>query len=341
LTRGADDKTIIQNTCNVPYRKITIDYNSNCLLCLCDGWLPVPVGKVQDFTTIEDVFNSPIAKTLQADVSNKKFTWCAVDNCGIKQQNIILPTYTLAINIDESCNLYCPSCRRAPIMHSSGVEFTNKLEDIAQIQKWLDAFEHPIHIILSGNGDPLASNIIRPLFKTFQPKNNQTFKLFTNGLLIKKQLTSSHILPKITEISISVDAGSKEVYENVRLGGKWEILLENFDYLVSIEKNNLVTLNYAVQKNNYKDLSNFIKLCQAYGFNANIHDLVDWGTWSNSWSKYPDTWTLKHGLFSNHNVLSVEHPEYLKCKEIITNEYNKNLSFVGYSAYIKSILLID
>ena len=86
--RGRMLSTPIRNSCNVPYQTVVVDYNSNCLICGCDGWLPIPVGQVQDFKTLDEVWNSPVAKILQQDIDSKKFTWCAVDHCGIKQHNI-------------------------------------------------------------------------------------------------------------------------------------------------------------------------------------------------------------------------------------------------------------
>jgi molybdenum cofactor biosynthesis enzyme MoaA len=315
--RGRKSTSAIHNSCNAPYKNVTVDFNSNCLICNCDGWLPIPVGQVQDFATLEDVWNSPIAKILQQDVDSKKFTWCAVDHCGIKQQNVNQSRYKLSINIDESCNLHCPSCRREPVMHSSGPVVDKKIQDVERILLWLELFEHPIHIVLSGNGDPLASTVIRPLIKKYKPKVNQTFKLFTNGLLIKKQLENSSVLNNTTEFSISVDAGSQAVYENVRRGGSWKILLENFEYLKSINKNKLTVLNFAVQKDNFNDLQNFVDICKNYNFKANIHGLDDWGTWSSNDVLEPDAWTIKNGTFNQHDVLYKEHPQYQECKEII------------------------
>jgi MoaA/NifB/PqqE/SkfB family radical SAM enzyme len=205
-----------------------------------------------------------LQRYLQQDIDDKKFTWCAVEYCGIKKSNIIADKFTLAINIDESCNLSCPSCRRETIMHTSGPVVEQKQQDIDRIMTWLADFNEPIHIILSGNGDPLASTIIRPLIKNYKPKTTQTFKLFTNGLLLKKQLTQSHLLSQITEFSISVDAGSHEVYEKVRRGGDWKVLLENLGYLKTVRKKSTVALNFAVQNSNWYDLPNFVNLCLSY-----------------------------------------------------------------------------
>ena len=315
--RGQHLTIPVSNSCNVPYQTVVIDFNSNCLICGCDGWLPIPVGQVQDFASLEEVWNSPVAKILQNDIAAKKFTWCAVEHCGIKHKNINQSRYELSINIDESCNLHCPSCRREPIMHTEGAAFDKKIQDVERVLSWLNAFEHPIHIVLSGNGDPLASTIIRPLIKNYKSKSNQTFKLFTNGLLIKKQLQHASMLENITEFSISVDAGSQSVYEKVRRGGKWSVLIENFNYLASIGKNKLTRLNFAVQQNNFQDLNNFVELCQHYDFKASIHGLDNWGTWNTDTVLEPDVWTIKNGTFTQHDVLNNKHPQYQNCKTII------------------------
>ena len=203
MPRGKRYSGSIHNSCNVPFRSVSIDFKGNCLLCTCDGWLPIPVGQVQEFNSFDELFSSPIAKILQNDVTNKKFTWCAVDHCGIKNQNILRDYMYLSINIDDSCNLWCPSCRREQIMYLEGTEFDKKQADLMRIIQWLDQYNDSIFIELSGNGDPLASAILRPLFHTLKPKSSQNFLLKTNGLLIKKQLHDSPILPNIKQFSIS------------------------------------------------------------------------------------------------------------------------------------------
>jgi molybdenum cofactor biosynthesis enzyme MoaA len=329
MPRGATSTTPVGNKCNIPYYTIVIDYLGNCLLCDCDGWLPIPVGKVQDFTSIDEVLSSPIAKMLQEDVGNGNFMWCAVDHCGIRNQNRNKKHVTLSINIDDSCNLQCPSCRRDSIMLTSGPDYEFRLKNANTILSWLENYDHPIHITMSGNGDPLASAIMRPIIKEFQPKDNQTFTLSTNGLLIKKQINEGmSIFNSVTNFKISVDAGSKEIYEDVRRPGKWSVLLENFDYLTSLKNRPTVYLNFAVQNKNYKDIPNFVELCHKYRFRGNIHQLDDWGTWEQMKSQYPDTWTIQNGIFSDHDVLNSNHPNHHECKQLIEQYQNyENITF--------------
>lgn len=338
MPRGQDPDRLILNSCNEPYRSLVIDYNSNCLICSCDGWLPIPVGKVQDFNSLEEVWSSPIAQILQEDIANKKFTWCAVEHCGIRWNSKLKPGYELLLNIDESCNLSCPSCRRELIMHSEGPLFDNKVQDTQRILTWLEKFEHPIQIVLSGNGDPLASHIVRPLIRTYIPKTTQQFKLQTNGLLIKKQLRDSPILPSISHFSISVDAGSKLVYEDVRRPGKWSVLLENFDFLRDNNKSSITALSFCLQQKNYRDLLNFIELCNEYNFWGFVHQLDDWGTWNSVPNETPDTWTILNGTYLDQNVLSPGHPEYQECMEVIREANTQRKNKVNFSAVIQSLL---
>lgn len=324
MPRGFTTHTALNNRCNIPFNTISIDHLGNCLLCECDGWLPLPVGRVSDFATIQDVFSSAAAKLIQDDVAQGNFSWCAVDHCGIRSGDKLKDRLDLIINIDQSCNLHCPSCRRDPVMISQGPEYDSKLADIERIMSWLELYDQPVHITMSGNGDPLASHIMRPLIKQLKPKPNQTFTIFTNGLLIKKQLSDSTVWSNIENFKISVDAGSSAVYEDVRRPGNWNVLLQNLDYVRDMGKSRNTLLNFALQKKNYQDLPKFVQLCQHYGFVGNVHQLDDWGTWSLIEPEQKDHWTIQNGLYRDQNVLDKSHPEHAQCIAIVKEQLSQH-----------------
>jgi len=317
MPRGFTTQTPLNNRCNIPFNTISIDHLGNCLLCECDGWLPLPVGKVRDFDTIQDVFSSAAARLIQQDVSQGNFSWCAVDHCGIRSGDKLKDSLDLIINIDESCNLHCPSCRREPVMISSDAEYDSKLADVERVMSWLEHYDQPVHITMSGNGDPLASHVMRPLIKNLRPKPNQQFTMFTNGLLIKKQLADSAIFNNISNFKISVDAASEAVYHDVRRPGNWQVLLSNLDYIKQMGKSSSTLLNFALQHKNYQDLPKFVKLCEHYGFVGNVHQLDDWGTWSLMETPQPDVWTIRNGRFQQQDVLDPGHPEHAQCMALV------------------------
>jgi len=320
IPRNKELQLVIPYSCEVPNKTLLVDWKGDCFICECEAWLPVSVGKITDFATLDQVWSSPTALTLQQDIAHKKFSHCAVERCGITRGNIDRSIYTISVNIDESCNLRCPSCRRDAIMITSGADYDVKLAQVNHLVSLLENFDNPCRIIMSGNGDPLASSILRPLIHRFAPGKYQQIKLFTNGLLIRKQIADSSIRDHISEYLISIDAGSKEVYEKVRLGGKWEQLLDNFDYLQELVLSNksTVALTFVAQRDNYLDMQNFCRVCIDYGFSGSITKLEDWGTWDN---------------YARHDVLgNVNHNEHAAAIVYLKNTYNHFKDHINFGA---------
>jgi hypothetical protein len=275
--RGADSGAIV-HSCNAPHKVVNIDTQGQCYICHCEAWLPITVGNILDFGSLEEIWNCAIAQDLQVDIDNKKFTYCAVKHCGIINRDVFFPTYQIGINIDESCNLACPSCRRYLVNYTSGEVFDLRKNYVDHVVALIQQFDKPLKLIMSGNGDPLASLIMRPLVLNWQPKSNQLIKLFTNGLLIKKLLPDSPVLPYIREFQISVDAGSADVYHVVRSPGRFDVLLDNLDWLSKNRNGARVDLQFCLQAANAHNLVAFADLCRDYDFSGNIVKLDNWHT---------------------------------------------------------------
>ena len=249
-------------------------------MCVCDAWLPVSVGKINEFNKLEDIWNNPIAKELQQDVDSKKYTYCAIEHCGIVNSSILSEKYYIHIGIDDSCNLACPSCRTEIKNYTKGPEYEEKLSSVNHLVKMLNNFDKPFDIVLSGNGDVLASRIMRPLVLNWKPKKDQNITLFTNGLLMKKLLPKTDFFNHVNNIWISVDAGSKTVYENVRRPATYEKMRENLDWLAeNCKENQRVVLKFTLQDANANDILDFNSLCEHYGYNGEITKLDNWNTW--------------------------------------------------------------
>jgi Radical SAM superfamily len=321
--RGYQETQPITNSCNRPWNSVTIDRYTNCMLCICEGWLPKSVGKITDFDRLEDIWDNPLSHNIQQDITDKKFTWCAVDHCGIKHRNNHEPHYQIIFAIDDSCNLQCPSCRREKRMFTEGPLYEEKLRGVEHAVKLLNKFDQQAHILFNCSGDPLASYISRPFLQSYVGNDKQTFTLFTNGILIKKLLPTTGIFPRITEYRISIDAGSPEVYHKVRVGGDWDTLMGSFEFLKDQGLAKRMHLIFVLQKNNFRDLPNFINLINQYECRGSITQLDDWGTWNHSEVKYPDVWTIANGTYIENNVLHPAHPLYNECRDIVISIQNQ------------------
>lgn len=292
IPRNKDLRLSIENHCDFPSRTLAVDSQGYCFVCACEAWLPITVGRIQDFSHLSEIWDTPVARSLQSDIDHGLFTHCAVDRCGIIDRDQRAAdycgksqagsdTYYISVNIDESCNLSCPSCRGQPVMITSGEMFDHKHSMVQHLVDLLTNFEPDAHIIMSGNGDPLASAIMRPLLHNWQARPNHSIRLFTNGLLMRKQLDHNSIVHNITQYFISTDAGSASVYEQVRRPGNFAVLLENLDWLATtVQRTGAhVLLKFVLQDANFEDMENFVTLCETYGFAGVINRLEDWGTW--------------------------------------------------------------
>ena len=306
----------ITNICNIPKKTLTIDNQGNCLLCVCDGWLPISVGHIMNFNSLEEIWQTELAKAIQKDVADKKYTWCSVDYCGIKNTNKIIEQYSISINIDESCNLQCPTCRDHFMNFTSGKIYDNKLLWSNHIVKLLEKFDHDCIVTMSGNGDSFASLIYRPILMNIIPNPKHIFKIMTNGLLLKKLLKKTAIYNNIEQYSISIDAGDAETYERVRVRGNWKVLTENLDFLKSeLGNNKSVNLNFCLHKENLDSLENFVELVDRYKWLGTIQPLEDWGFIKN---------------FDEQNILDKKHSLFTTAiKKLKVISANKRLFLVG------------
>jgi len=284
MSRGRDGYDI-QNKCNIANNTVSIDANGDCFLCKCDGWLPLPVGNIMDFTTLSDIWTNTKSKFIQNDINEQKYSFCAVEQCGILMHNLEsdLHIFDININLDNSCNLCCPSCREYNIMETSGDKFDLRKLQMSHLHQLIQESEMNINISMLGSGDPFASLIMRPFFKQWKYDEKIKLTIMTNGLLLRKQLTNVSVLRNLTNLNISVDAGSKDIYEIVRKPGKWEVLIDNLAYIKVQSRiyDFSIKLNFVLYKDNVNDIEHFIKLCDAYNIDGIITRINDWGTFNN------------------------------------------------------------
>ena len=221
------------------------------------------------------------------------------------------PPEEILFGFDRSCNLKCPSCRvhLIPNDNVESEDYKNKLHLLNSIEK--NFASNLKRIMITGSGDPFYSKIYRDYLINFDSSKYpklEALQIITNGnLLNEKMWKSMKATPHIKIIEISIDAGTKDTYENkTRLNGKWDVLMENLRFLST--QNHIIeefVLSMVVSKHNYKEMYTFYELITdifknsnfKWGLSINYRQLVDWGTFSKE--------TLEE-----LQVFNAEHPEY-------------------------------
>ena len=114
--------------------------------------------------------------------------------------------------------------------------------------------------------------------------SGNTIKILSNGTLFtyeKWKLLENKF--KIIYIAISIDAATRETYNKLR-HGNFELLLKNLEMLSDLKKEKKIfslQFNFVVQKDNYKEMIDFIKLAKKYNVDiVQFTKLDDWGVLS-------------------------------------------------------------
>ena len=276
----------IKKLCPRPYDTLLIDKLGDCYACECTAWLPQPVGNLhlQDFT---EILGSKVRKQLQDSVTDGTYRYCNEHRCAyIKNHNFdvsfdLSKVKFIRMAIDDSCNLQCPSCRTKKIFHHKGKIFKRRMSLAKKMLSYIDSTDNPFVVTIGSDGDPFASLIYRYLLKNLPKRKDLKLNLQTNGLLLKKFMQrNKHLFENLDTLNISVDGATKSTYEKLRIGGKWENLLENLEYVSGIKEKKLrVVLHMVVQNDNYKEMTQLLSLSNRLNFDAVFFaPIEDWNT---------------------------------------------------------------
>ena len=181
-------------------------------------------------------------------------------------------------------------------------------------------------IYVTGSGDPFASKIYREMLYNIEGDKfpNLSVNFQSNGVMFTPKIWDKlhKIHTNINQCRVSFDAGTKETYEQkTRLGGKWDLLLSNCDFLNDKQNHyNEFKIHYdfVVQVTNYKEMPTYIELIANRYNNAstiNFSLVTDWGTWTPEEYDQQCIWknthpehkeflnVLKHELFNHPKVI--------------------------------------
>ena len=183
---------------------------------------------------------------------------------------------------DSRCNLACSSCRSARVKNLSPAEAAFLDEVLRYLYR---IGSELLELEMSGSGEvfysPFSLQLLRSLNRSSFPK--MKIHIVTNGQLLTPGLWESLGEGKtfIGRIDVSVDAATKEVYESIRAGGRWERLRENLDFISALRRANAVSLfalNFVVSASNFREIGRFMELGETVGADLIfLTHLQDWG----------------------------------------------------------------
>ena len=346
-----EEELLKNHVCMIPFKHMEM-FKDKATLC-CGTWLKKELvyPKDENGKYDYDVWNSEAAQEIRQSILDGKYTYCDKQICphlnslistGITDRGIFVkrddtdfPHYdfdnikidddcyvkntpgSLNFTFDWSCNFKCPSCRVDTIMAKSDevkeidgiVEFINKTYS-ANCKK----------ILITGSGDPFASKSFRKFLFNFQPSQWPELKsvqLITNGKLFNEKNWNlmKAIQPYVVIVDVSIDAGTKDTYENkTRLGGHWETLLKNLKFISTIKSINFFRISFVVQNDNYKEMELALELVYDI-FKHRITDDIDskkvvmYFGYINQWQHLTDEDMMRMDV---SNPKHINHKDFIK-----------------------------
>jgi hypothetical protein len=300
--------------CTKPFTWFEVSRNGEgtegeAFLC-CPAWLDTPVGNVER-QSVADVWNGATAQAVRESIHDGSFRHCSRARCPhlqatsgpvrrlddvkdpevrdvMRRRLTVLPYGPREINCsyDRSCNLSCPSCRAQVIVESRAKD------RVLRIQQRLteEALPEARLLYITGSGDPFGSPFFRRWLQTMRTEDMpklETIQFHTNALLWTPRMWET-LAPEVRALvrfaDISIDAARPETYAINRRGGDFDTLLRNLEFIATLRTNGpleWVGINMVVQANNFREMPDFVRLGQRFGFDmVYFQQLVNWGTFS-------------------------------------------------------------
>jgi len=175
-----------------------------------------------------------------------------------------MPTF-MAMNMDTQCNLRCIMCIRGKYLQ----EELNALQYDFQMYRQVadETFPYARWVQLATAGEPLMAGNLGEQLRIMKNYSVE-LDLITNGTLLNNDKLIKEILQIPGRIHLSIDAATKETYESIRIGAKFEQVIENIRRFNRVREKLYATdrsaLHFRVvlMKRNIKELSKLIEMAK-------------------------------------------------------------------------------
>jgi len=217
-------------------------------------------GKVRWIATEEDV-NNKLISILGKKFENYRNRWDAANRFELETN---FPLF-LQIETNQICNLRCPSCPigtpEAFTKYISTEKMTWNMFEKIILEG--EKYECP-SVEPQGTNEPLLDQDLEKQIKFASDHGFLDIMLNTNATLLSESRSRSMLKSGITRIRFSLDAATKETYEKVRLGGKFEVTMKNIERFLQIKKEEkldlpVVGVNFVKTKFNEHEEEKFIE----------------------------------------------------------------------------------
>ena len=350
---GMDDKSgMVDGYCSIPWQNIQITQDGSIYNCDCMGKVKANIGNILDIETSNDFLKILNNNFFKDSILDGSYRYCRALVCSYLENNMLkinesvfvnskleleqhaTRPLNIYLNIDDSCNLKCPSCRNEVVIHKNNKEYMTAKSILDKLSYViLPALDYHAEITLSSGGELFASPAFMEWIFDFNVTlyPNIKFTFMTNGTLLHKNKEFLQKIEKnISAFYVSIDAASEETYKKTRINGKWEDLLKGLELIKEFSKNNdeikrKSFFHYCISNLNFHELNDFVEFAKDFGNEkVSFQRIERWGQNDVQWKEM--------------NVFDPLHPQYPRLLEQIRNFDFNNKLLISNLHYLKNKL---
>lgn len=259
----------------------------------------------------EKIWKSNRAKIGRLSLIKKAYVFCDKERCAylksIKEEDNSAFRYTIpeswselpfsiAPEIDASCNIHCNSCRKDVYVD------TSREREIYADVILKKVVSISAKLIINTVGEPFASKNCMNIIYNSLTKQKRAISIYTNGLLLTADRLNELLCEYDTiDISVSVDAATKDTYEKIRLGGDFVRLSENLMYISKMKKKGKIPflrMSFTVQRLNVSEIQDFVYMAENYGADRIIFNTIEnWGVFTDD--EFAEVSIMENGVIKS------------------------------------------
>jgi len=225
------------------------------------------------------------------------------DEGNVEENDFVPQVFTIETNL--TCNLRCPEC-------AIGGNLVNRAKGFMKFDQFriiADKIQPFVKLCYLFNwGEPLLNPDIFKIIGHAASNFNAHIVISTNGLLLTETASQQLIDSGVSEVLVSIDGTSQEVYEKYRIGGNVEKALSSLKVLqrINLRRGDRVkiTPQFIVFKHNQHEMRPFMEFCKSIGLSPffkspyirNGSEFSDSDYPELRRKRYPDIQSLRHAM---------------------------------------------
>jgi len=177
----------------------------------------------------------------------------------------------MEITLDNTCNLQCIMCNStlsSQIAKKNGVLNNNKYDTSALLDDFEKFIPHLDEVVFSG-GEPFLSLPGKKLMHAIIDRNPRCLiNVNTNGTILTNEIKEMMKIGNFN-FNLSLDSINKTTFEKIRIGAKFETVINNLNFFAdySRRKGRNLFVPVCPLQLNYKELPEIVTFCNNNNFN--------------------------------------------------------------------------